>query len=508
MNIDGSPSSCTQGGENINGGGGGGGNGITNPYTGDLIIFGSVTADATVTQPLQLTTKDYVDNNSVDPADILILEQKTQNQTAIVNETTFTGGIKTTNIEPEVAGGALQVITSGPLVLVGQSSAQLVSSATLQVTAPTTTVNGGTCTFNTPSTVVNGTLDVNGTIDSTVYQQNGQNVQFFKTPSLHSLTAGKLAGSSITTGQSNILIGTETGKTVSTGNANTAIGYQALVNSTGFANTAIGSGAQFGGAGVSTGTNNASVGNASLRSIESGSSNSGLGDSSGSNITTGGLNTCIGEFSGDGLTTGSNCTALGANSLNTNGINRTCVGANTQCDSDNQVSLGDINTTQIINTGDGICDLGSATHRFKDLYITGSIAGLPLPNVNKRSASSTGTVYEDTNVRFIWDGTNKQPKYLIKVSPAGSWIDGGIQLTHEPLSQEFITNVDDISTGVNTEYYFTDSGIRNSAFDMSNYGNLCSAWIIAETDTTYPSYYLKCIMGASTGNVNIIVEKY
>ena len=91
MNINGNPSPCTQGGEDIGGGGSGGGNGITNPYTGDLVIFGSVTADAAITQPLQLTTKDYVDNSGGNPQAILDLEEKTQNMTGLVGETTFSG---------------------------------------------------------------------------------------------------------------------------------------------------------------------------------------------------------------------------------------------------------------------------------------------------------------------------------------------------------------------------------------------------------------------------------
>jgi len=70
MNINGNSSPCTQGGEDIGGGGSGGGNGITNPYTGDLVIFGSVTADAPITQALQLTTKDYVDNST--PANAIV----------------------------------------------------------------------------------------------------------------------------------------------------------------------------------------------------------------------------------------------------------------------------------------------------------------------------------------------------------------------------------------------------------------------------------------------------
>ena len=131
-----------------------------------------------------------------------------------------------------------------------------------------------------------------------------------------------------------------------------------------------------------------------------------------------------------------------------------------------------------------------------------------VPTVFKGSAGATQTVYEDDKVRFIWDGGNKQPKYLVKVAPASLWVDGGIQLTHEPLTQEFITEVDDLSIAISTEFYFTTSGSRNAAFDMSNYGNFATTWLCAEDDTTYPTYYIKWFTGNVTSTLTAVVEKY
>ena len=128
--------------------------------------------------------------------------------------------------------------------------------------------------------------------------------------------------------------------------------------------------------------------------------------------------------------------------------------------------------------------------------------------VFKGSAGATQTVYEDDKVRFIWDGGNKQPKYLVKVPPTGSWVDGGIQLTHEPLSQEFITEVDDLSIAISTEFYFTTSGSRNAAFDMSNYGNLAITWLCGEDDPTFPTYYIKWLTGNVSTSLTVSVEKY
>ena len=120
----------------------------------------------------------------------------------------------------------------------------------------------------------------------------------------------------------------------------------------------------------------------------------------------------------------------------------------------------------------------------------------------------TATVYEDTFVRLIWDSLNSQPKWLRKSAVTGSWIDAGIQLTHEPLAQEFITNTDDISTAINTEFYFTDNGSLNSNFDMSNYGNFATTWITPEDfDVAFPAYLSRWVLGARIGCLTVSIEK-
>ena len=124
------------------------------------------------------------------------------------------------------------------------------------------------------------------------------------------------------------------------------------------------------------------------------------------------------------------------------------------------------------------------------------------------NANVTATVYEDTFVRLIWDSLNSQPKWLRKSAVTGSWIDAGIQLTHEPLAQEFITNTDDISTAINTEFYFTDSGSLNSNFDMSNYGNFATTWITPEDfDVAFPAYLSRWVLGSRTGCLTVSIEK-
>lgn len=122
-----------------------------------------------------------------------------------------------------------------------------------------------------------------------------------------------------------------------------AIGYQAGVNvynvsaATNIASIAIGNQALSfnGSAATNTGTFNTAIGHNSLDSITTGSNNTGLGDNAGS--------------SGTSLASGSNNTFLGYRSKvnSASAANRTAVGANASCNTDNSVQLGDTSTTLV-----------------------------------------------------------------------------------------------------------------------------------------------------------------
>ena len=87
--------------------------------------------------------------------------------------------------------------------------------------------------------------------------------------------------------------------------------------------------------------------------------------------------TFLGELAGLNYTSGGQCTFVGGRSgtdLGGSGSynNITVLGANTFADASNQVMLGNTGVTQVVNQGDGSCDLGTASHRFKDLNMLGT----------------------------------------------------------------------------------------------------------------------------------------
>jgi hypothetical protein len=105
----------------------------------------------------------------------------------------------------------------------------------------------------------------------------------------------------------------------------------------------------------------------------SGFQNTFVGSGSGDNVT-GNNNAMIGLTAGNSLLNSSDCVMLGANSdglPNTN--NQIAIGSGAVCDSSNQCLIGGtfLSLSEIVNGDDGGCNLGSATHRFKDFYMSG-----------------------------------------------------------------------------------------------------------------------------------------
>jgi len=206
------------------------------------------------------------------------------------------------------------------------------------------------------------------------------------------LGIGKNAGNSLTDGFENVFIGYAAGQAVTGGDDNVAIGYSALRSATTAVSCmAIGTNSLF--TNVS-GQNNVGVGVATLYNC-TGQRNVAIGAGAGFNITSGANNTVIGDIAGQAngftaLTTGGDNTLIGARTVVTAAAasNRTAIGYAVASDANNQVMLGNASVTQIVNMGNGTCDLGSSAHPFRSLYL-GYDNTATVGNVTINKASGT-----------------------------------------------------------------------------------------------------------------------
>ena len=142
-----------------------------------------------------------------------------------------------------------------------------------------------------------------------------------------------------------------------------------------------------------------------------------------------------------------------------------------------------------------------------ELDILKSLISDKTPKIFKISAAESGVVYEDETIMFIWDGINKQPKYLIKKLPIGVWINGGINLLRGN-NYDGLQESDDISNKINTEYYFTKDGIHKKHFNFDNFGNMAVTWLTSENDKSYPTYHCRWIAGSVDSYLIVIIEKF
>jgi hypothetical protein len=145
------------------------------------------------------------------------------------------------------------------------------------------------------------------------------------TSGVYSTALGYYSLQANTTGQGNTATGANSLKANTTGYYNTAMGASSLlVNTTGKWNTAIGNAAL----GASNGDYNTAIGYQAMNSSSTGS-----------------YNTAVGYNSGWSLTSGSKNTSIGYNSLTYDYSNSTVLGAGAAVTGDNQVQLGDSQTT-------------------------------------------------------------------------------------------------------------------------------------------------------------------
>ncbi len=197
--------------------------------------------------------------------------------------------------------------------------------------------------------------------------------------------AGYQSGNGLTTGGNNTSIGVEA-MLVNNNNDSVAIGYQALANSTGDSNVVIGSQAA-----ITAGTSRANtfVGKFSAKVCTNAAQCSALGVESLLLLTTGNNNTALGAFSLNAITTGEYNTAIGYNS----GVNATVA-------SSSNIYLGNNGAAESNTIRIGIQGAGSAQQN--TCFIAG-IVGVTTANTQLVTInSSTGQLGVVNATGFTW----------------------------------------------------------------------------------------------------------
>lgn len=237
----------------------------------------------------------------------------------------------------------------------------------------------------------NSAIGINSLRNNTTGSSNialGSNALFTNTTGSSGTAVGSSSLYSNTTGSSNTAIGNGALFANTAGSSNTALGNNSLYNNTlGGANTALGNASMFS---MVNGALNTAVGSGALYSNLSGSTNTAIGNNTlynstsnantavGHNVlnnsTTGENNTAVGLGALAGVTSASNNTAIGftANVSDTLVANSTSIGAGAMSNGSNQVTLGNVNITNVRSAGTyGTLSDG----RFKE-NVTENVSGL------------------------------------------------------------------------------------------------------------------------------------
>lgn len=210
-----------------------------------------------------------------------------------------------------------------------------------------------------------------GSIDATSYKVNGTTGSILRNPNNvpSSFAAPTSAGAVITSGQNNILIGSDAGALLTNNGQNVFIGANSGTKN----NTNYNVGVGFNSMQFITGLDNVFIGSAcgqGVDTLSTGFNNVGCGSTALFNITSGSYNTAVGRSAGNLTTSGSNNTFLGYDADGVNTFNnQTAIGYNVKTDVANEIVLGNPDVTHIRSMA--AADLGTTGNKFKNLYLSG-----------------------------------------------------------------------------------------------------------------------------------------
>jgi hypothetical protein len=232
--------------------------------------------------------------------------------------------------------------------------------------------------------------------ESKTYTEEGVGGEILKLKNTNTYYAGLGAGA-LMTGDRSVAIGIGASGVGTTNDSSTAVGAYACGNIQGLYNTGFGAYACSGNPGT-TGNYNTCVGINAMRFTENMcDSNTVIGSSSGRFLDTADQNVIVGASScGSTVNLNHNtCVGTFTEGFGTNSI---ALGHDATCLKDNQCVIGDASLAEIVPGGNGVCDLGSTTNAFKDVYMSGLLNNLtPIGGVYMTTTNGnviSGTVAE------------------------------------------------------------------------------------------------------------------
>lgn len=214
-----------------------------------------------------------------------------------------------------------------------------------------------------------------GTFEADIYQEGGVAGELVKTVNTDSLYAGAGSFDAITAGAlGNVAYGIDTLKNITSEDQNTAIGAYSQRDILGAGNTSLGHKSLM----AVTGVNSFNV---AIGELASSSFNN-----TQDNVTVGyNANIFPGSFQG-GVCIGSQAQNF-VGSTNNIVIGQTVTGTKT-----NQAMIGNASLNEIVNMGDGVCDIGSTANRFKNAHFSGDISTGTINGDDLNTAVDNNTV--------------------------------------------------------------------------------------------------------------------
>ena len=298
-------------------------------------------------------------------------------------------------------GGGILTIPTGPDTLVARTSSDTLTNKIM--TTPTLTspvvsnLSASQVVVSDASKILTSSIGANNSSlftsesgvltwtgntflsnDNTVYGLTAGSASIFDNTSSHNTMIGYSTGNALaTTTYYNTFVGSSAGQIKTTGDNNTLLGSLAGFWITiGGDNTYVGFAAGNGQAGLSANTfGNTGVGASVLLGMTTGDNNTGVGLRAGDNIQTGNNNTFLGADADGSTTSLSNAMALGYQA---------------SVDQDNAVVIGNSSITLIRGDSAGLCDLGTSSKQFGNMY--GNVLNLKNSTIVTNSSGATLTL--------------------------------------------------------------------------------------------------------------------